>query len=223
MISLLRKLMLFGLIAVVGIALFPFGAWIAAITPVLGRGQDIKPIDPPIFVCANFAHTEIVLPITDAAVDWQSMFDIAEVKLKHPELFLSFGWGDLAFFQQTGRWHDVRLDTTLASFTGQHPTTLRVVVQKIPLDDPECLMLVVDIEGRRILAKHIRETLATMPPTLASGSIKYERYYIAKGKYGIFHTCNQWVSDGLAKAGLPYAWYAPFSFDVIWPLYKIPY
>ena len=201
----------------------PFAALIAELTPVLGRVQDIKPNDPPIFVCANFAHTDIVLPISDAAVDWQSMFDISEVKAAHPELYLSFGWGDLAFFQQTGTWSDVRFGTTLAAFTGQHPTTLRMVVQKIPRDDPECLIVVVDAKGRRALAKHIVETLATIPPTLASGSSKYQRYFLAKGKYGIFHTCNQWVSEGLAKSGLPYSQFAPFSFDVIWPLYKIPY
>ncbi len=218
-----RRLMLVGLIVVAGIVLFPLAAWIVALTPALGRTQNIKPSDPPIFVCANFAHAEIVMPITDAAVDWQSIFDIAEVKAAHPELYLSFGWGDLAFFQQTGTWSDMRVGTTLAAFTGQLPTTLRMVVQKIPRNDPECLMLVIDVEGRRALATHIRETLGANPPILASGNEKYQRYYIAKGKYGIFHTCNQWVSDGLAKAGLPYARYAPFSFDVIWPLYKIPY
>jgi uncharacterized protein (TIGR02117 family) len=221
--SFLRNFLLCSLIVVVGIALFPLAAWIAALTPVLGRTQDIKPTDPPIFVCANFAHAEIIMPLTDVAIDWQSMFDIAEVKASHPELYLSFGWGDLAFFQQTGKWQDMRLGTTLAAFSGRLPTTLRMVVQKMPRNDPECLMLVIDVKGRRAMANHIRETLATSPPTLALGSEKYQRYYIANGQYGIFHTCNQWVSDGLGKAGLPHAWYSPFSFDVIWPLYKIPY
>ena len=221
--SVRRRIILLSLVAVVGIALFPVAAWIAAVTPVLGRTQDIRPTDPPIFVCANFAHAEFVLPITDVAIDWQAMFEISDVKTAHPEFYLSFGWGDLAFFQQTPTWNDIRLDTTIAAMVGQQPTTLRVSVVKIPQNDPECLMLVIDGEGRRMLAKHIRETLATIPATTASGSSKYERYYLANGKYGIFHTCNQWVSDGLAKAGLPYAWYAPFSFNVIWPLYKIPY
>ena len=221
--SVLNRLVFVILMVLVGIGLFPCAAWIAALTPVLGRAQNIKPTDPPIFICANFAHSEIVMPITDSEIDWQSMFELADVKLAHPELYLSFGWGDLAFFQQTGTWEDMRFDTSVAALMGGRPTTLRVVVQKIPRGDPECLMLVIDAEGRRALAGHIRETLATIPPILASGSTKYERYYIAKGRYGIFHTCNQWVSDGLRKAGLPYAWYAPFSFDVTWPLYKIPY
>ena len=221
--STLRRLLLVFCAAVFVFALFPLAAWIAALSPVLGRIQNIKPTDPPIFVCANFAHSEIVMPITDSEIDWQTMFNLADIKLAHPELYLSFGWGDLAFFQQTRTWEDIRLGTSVAAFTGELPTTLRVIFQKIPRDDPECLMLVIDPEGRRALAQHIRETLANIPPTLAEGSTKHERYYIAKGRYSIFHTCNQWASDGLRKAGLPYAWYAPFSFDVIWPLYKIPY
>ncbi len=195
-----------------------------ALIPVSGRAQISSEAEPPVFVCANSAHSDLVLPLTDPLVQWQQFFDLAKIKVAHPETYLAIGWGDLVFFQETPTWGDLTFQNAISALAGVHATTLRVIVQKIPENDPECAKLAIDAEARRALIDHVLSTIGPSDGTPLSplaGSSKYEQYYIAKGRYGPLHTCNQWVADGLAKARLPHALLAPFSFSVMWPLQKI--
>ena len=199
------------LIAALGFALFPAS----------GRLQQADG-EPIAYVCTSLAHADIVIPSRDLLVDWSALFPAVTPPGLPAEAYLAFGWGDLRFFRETPKWADVRLSTALGALAGLHDTALRVVAVNPPATDPDCRSVRIDRAGRLALIDHIRESLI---PDAAGGHPRQpvaqtglEAYYLAKGRYGPLRTCNQWVAEALAAAGLPYTRFAPFSFSVTWPL-----
>jgi uncharacterized protein (TIGR02117 family) len=189
-----------------------------ALVPDAGRAQQADG-EPPIYVCTSLAHADIVMPSKDPLIDWHSLLPALPPRLPG-EAYLAFGWGDLRFFLEAPRWADVRMSVALGALAGLHDTAIRVVPVNQPADDPDCHALRVDRAGRQALITHIRASLAgeaSPQPVARSG---FETYYLAKGRYGPLRTCNQWVAEALADAGLPQAIFAPFSFSIIWPLAK---
>jgi uncharacterized protein (TIGR02117 family) len=202
------------------LALYGLAALACALVPVSGRPQVIAAGDRDIFVCASMAHTDIVVPIDDDAADWPGTF--AEVTSDVPQSAdLAIGWGDLGVYHDTPAWRDLRPGTALRALAGLGPTTLHVIAVAPPADADDCVEIAVDHAGRQALARFIVETAETDPaghPRLIDAPRVGEAFYAAKGRYSPWRTCNAWASEALAKAGMPVARWAPFSFDVTWPL-----
>lgn len=208
-----RLLAALGLLAVLYIA----SALSFALLPVSGRPQQADG-EPLVYVCTSLAHADIVMPSRDPLIDWGALFPAVTPPGLPAEAYLAFGWGDLRFFQETPSWADVRLPIALGALAGLHDTALRVVAVNPPAGDADCLPLRVDRQGRQALIDHIRASLADGAPPQPVAQAGLEAYYLAKGRYGPLRTCNQWVADGLAEAGLSHARFAPFSFSITWPL-----
>jgi uncharacterized protein (TIGR02117 family) len=202
--------------------LYALVALVFALAPLPGRLQEAGD-EPPVFVCASLAHTDIVLPSHDPLIDWGAFFPAAAPPGLSAQAFLAFGWGDLRFFRETPNWSDVRISTAFGALAGLNATALRVVAVNPPEGNPNCLKLHVDRAGRQALIEHIRATLQpddAGQPQWQPGGTGAEAYYIAKGRYGPLRTCNQWTAEALAAAGLPHAYFAPFGFSVTWPASK---
>lgn len=193
-------------IAALGFALFP----------AAGRSQQADG-EPAVYVCTSLAHADIIVPSQDPLIDWSSLLAATPPGLP-VEAYLAFGWGDLRFFLETPRWADVRLPVALGALAGLHDTAIRVVAVNEPADDPDCRSLHVDRAGRQALIDHIRGSLATEATPRPVAQSGFEAYYLARGRYGPLRTCNQWVAEALAAAGLPHARFATFSVSIIWPL-----
>ena len=187
-----------------------------ALFPAAGRPQQADG-EPVVYVCASLAHADIIMPSQDPLIDWSSLLAATPPGLP-PEAYLAFGWGDLRFFLETPRWADVRLPIALGALAGLHDTAIRVVAVNQPAGDPYCQSLRVDRAGRQALIDHIRASLANEARPQPVAQSGFETYYLAKGRYGPLRTCNQWVAEALAVAGLPHARFAPFSFSIMWPL-----
>jgi uncharacterized protein (TIGR02117 family) len=204
-------------------ALYVLAAVVLALVPVGGRAQAVAPGDPPAYVCATLAHTDIVLPVRDAGGDWTAVFPDAAPSFPVPGLHVAFGWGDLTFYRETPSWADLRFSTAMAALLGGGPSALHVAYVMDPAGSPSCTRLSLDAPGRAALAGFIRGTavlddagqgMLVAPP----GTGTYEAFYAAHGHYRPWRTCNVWTDDALATAGLPTALWAPFSFGVMWPL-----
>jgi uncharacterized protein (TIGR02117 family) len=191
-------------------------ALVSALFPAAGRSQQADG-EPLVYVCTSLAHADIIMPSQDPLIDWSSLLTATLPGLP-AEAYLAFGWGDLRFFLETPRWADVRLPVALGALAGLHDTAIRVIAVDQPAGEADCQSLRVDRAGRQALIDHIRASLANpaMPQPVAQSG--FEAYYLAKGRYGLLRTCNQWVSEALAAAGLPHARFAPFSFSILWPL-----
>ncbi len=202
------------------LALYGLAAFACALSPVRGRAQSIAPDDPAVFVCASLAHTDIVVPMRDSAADWPGVF--ADVAADAPDdAYLAIGWGDLAVYRDTPRWRDLRPGTALSAVAGLGPTTLHVIAVKAPTFASDCVQIAVDHSGRQALERFVLDTAendGAGRPRLIGSPRAGEAFYAAKGRYSPWRTCNAWASEALAAAGMPVARWAPFSFDVTWPL-----
>jgi hypothetical protein len=109
----------------------------------------------------------------------------------------------------------------LRAFAGASPTVLRVLAVHAPSGASGCVQIFADRAGREALSKFIvasTESDVSGLPRLIANPRACEAYYAAKGRYSPWRTCNVWASEALSAAGLPAAWWAPFSFGVTWPL-----
>jgi uncharacterized protein (TIGR02117 family) len=196
------------------LAAYVGAALLSATFLVLGRTQ-VATIIAPIFVCADDVHADFVFPALDADSNWQGTFPTVATPDLPPDAYLTIGWGDLVFFTEIPNWGDVRPQHVIAAFAGTNPVALRVVATRQPQKSERCFELTLDRAGRQALADYVKASAATGEIRQSS---KYEIFVPAKGRYGPFHTCNQWIANGLAAAGAPHAWFSPFSFGVTWPL-----
>jgi uncharacterized protein (TIGR02117 family) len=203
---------------------FALTALACALLPLQGRVQQADG-EPPVYLCASLAHTDIMMPSRAPLMDWGSVFPAVAPPGLPSQTYLAFGWGDLRFFRETPTWGDVRISTALGALAGQHDTALRVVAVNPPEHNPACLRLRIDRAGRQALIDHIRATLlldaAGQPQSQRDGT-QLQAYYLAKGRYSALRTCNQWAAEALGAAGLPHAFFAPFSFSVTWPVAASP-
>jgi len=200
------------------LALYGLAALACALAPLAGRAQQVAPADPALYVCASAAHTDIVVPIRDAAADWPAAFP--DVTSDVPDdAYLAIGWGDLGVYHDTPRWSDLRAGTALNALAGLGPTTLHVIAVKPPRRASDCIQIAIDRAGRQALANFVRDTGEPAGrPRLIDSPRAGEAFYAARGRYSPWRTCNGWASEALAAAGLPVALWAPFSFGVTWPL-----
>lgn len=192
-----------------------------ALFPASGRPQQMKGGEPVLYVCASLAHTDILLPIRDPLIDWRALFPDNVPDGLPSDAYLAIGWGDLAFYRETPTWADVKVSVALEALLGGHATAFRVVAVNPPTAGGECRSIKVDQAGRQAVIDHVVSKLvrdAAGRPLMQPGSRWPIAYYLTEGRYGLFHTCNQWAASALAAAGLPHARFAPFSFSVMWPL-----
>ncbi|TSD85310.1 DUF2459 domain-containing protein [Mycobacterium sp. KBS0706] len=205
-----------------GLAVLYVGVALAlALVPLNGRAQATS--DPPAYVCATLTHTDIVLPARDELVDWTAVFPDSVLVAFVPNLHVAFGWGDLTFYRETPSWADLRFRTAIAALFGGGPSALHVAYVLDPAGVPGCTRLALDREGREALIGFIRATAALDPAgrgVLAAppGTGTHEAFYVARGTYRPWRTCNVWTVEALRTAGAPTALWAPFSFGVMWPL-----
>ncbi|WP_119274224.1 DUF2459 domain-containing protein [Taklimakanibacter deserti] len=192
-----------------------------ALSPVSGRPQQADG-EPLVYVCTSLAHADIVMPSRDPLIDWSTHFPAVTPPGLPAGAYLAFGWGDLRFFREVPTWADVRPSIALSALAGVNDTALRVIAINPPANDPDCRALRVDRAGRQALIDYIRATLADETQSRPVEQAHLEAYYLARGRYSPLRTCNQWVADALAAAGLPHALFAPFSFSITWPLEKPP-
>jgi len=203
------------LIAIAG--LYVAAAVVSALLPMAGEAHGRHGPTSPVYVCATLAHADIVLPQDDPLITWSRSLPAIDTWNLMPDAMLAFGWGDIVFFRETPTWAGVRLAVAFTALTGQNGTALRIMGGLAPEGDPDCIRLEIEEPARAALIKHIVST-PRADGRCMPGLTKFEVLCEAAGHCSPLRTCNQWVADALGSAGLPHAWFAPFSFDVMWPL-----
>ena len=202
------------------VLLYGLAAFASALLPAKGRPQSLAADDPALFVCASLAHADIVVPLNDEAGQWRAAFYAVAGNVPD-SAYLAIGWGDLGFYRDTPRWSDLSAKTAFRALAGLGPTTLHVLAVNAPTQASACVKIRVDRQGREALSHFILATAqndVSGHPRLIASPRAGEAFYAAKGRYSPWRTCNVWASQALAAAGMPAARWAPFSFDVMWPL-----
>ncbi len=163
-------------------------------------GSDDRKI--AVYVTSNGWHTGIV--VARALLPADAIPEAADF----PDApYLSFGWGDAAYYPAPRPTFAMTLRAAL------QPTPAVVHMAGLPahprevFPTGEVIELQVSTEGFRNLVAYLdgsfarddRERTRSITPGLYSFSL----FYRAKGKFHLFNTCNTWTARGLKLAGLP--------------------
>ena len=215
----------YALAALIGaIALFLLSAWIGSSIPRNSGWTEPDASDPgavEIMVETNGVHTGIVMPIVSEHKDWRETFPF----LGQPDAFgelpthVAIGWGEKHVFLNVPTWGDLEIGTALRIATQGGDGLMRVMPYVRPAPS-------VDHRPVRLRAQEYRRLVgqveAILPP-LGPGEERVDhpsfepgaRNYDAQGRYTLGNTCNQWVGDILAHAGMKMGVWTIFSGGVM--------
>jgi uncharacterized protein (TIGR02117 family) len=168
-----------------------------------------------IYVIDNGIHTDLVLPVSAEGVDWGDLIrpghlaDPSRAAASH----LAFGWGDRDFYLNTPTWWDVNPVRVGRAFVGAGATVVHVSHIAAPQIGPNARAIVLRPEEYRRLAGFIRNTFGEGPPARGYGAA--DAFYVARGGYNLFRTCNAWTGEALAAAGVRVGKWTPFPSGVM--------
>jgi uncharacterized protein (TIGR02117 family) len=174
-----------------------------------------------IFVETNGVHTDLVVPVAAAGIDWRDLVrpeDIADPRYAGYD-HLAFGWGEARFYLETPTWADVRPGTVLRAALGSDRTLVHVEHIPAPEIGPEARRIVLRPEEYRRLAAFIRASFAPARPdarpNIFHGYGDYDAFYSGTGRYDAVMTCNAWTGAALRAAGVRVGLWTPFAVTVM--------
>lgn len=213
--------------AVYALALFWLayaGFLLLGFVPV-NRGYTLPPDDDRvrIFIRSSDIHTDFVMPIllADPAVDWSKLFPEHHFpKRLAGAQHVAVGWGSRAFYVETPTWADLRIATLLEALFTPSESVLHVEYLPDVMPSPTMDEVLITREQYRELAAFVRSTLgetdengaAVLATEISYGN--YDRFYLSRGRYHLFNTCNQWTGRGLSQAGVPTGIWTPLVIHV---------
>ena len=200
------------------VAIFLLAAWIGSSLP--RNTSRIAPQDGiTIMVETNGIHTGIVMPVVTDVEDWRTTFPSAAQPRADGQLptHIAIGWGEKEVFLDTPTWSDLKPSTALriAFLGGEGLMRVGHYVRPAP-SEYHRPVVVTRAEYRRLVAAVKR----ALPPARGERH-SYDsfevgaRNYDAAGRYTMGNTCNQWVGDTLAEAGLPMGRWTPLAGGVM--------
>ena len=173
-----------------------------------------------IYVADNGVHTDLVLPVAAAGVDWRGLVraeDIADSRGAALP-YLTFGWGDRDFYLNTPSWSEIDIGRVLAALGGLGATVLHVGHVPDPAGAPHVRAVMLRPEEYRRLAARVRATFDTGPDGHAAsrhGYGRHDAFYAARGGYNLFNTCNEWTGRALRTAGVRMGAWTPLPASVM--------
>ena len=202
------------------ILLFMLAAWIGSSIP---RNPDWTEGDEGVVVMieTNGIHTGIVMPVVSEVKDWRETFPSAGQPRDDGRMptHIAIGWGEKEVFLNTPTWGDLKASTALRiAFLGGDGL-MRVGHYAWPQPSEYHRPLVLRPEEYRRLVAEVEKAL----PALPHGEERFSydsfeqgaRNYDARGRYTLANTCNQWVGDTLAKAGVKIGHWTPLAGGVM--------
>jgi uncharacterized protein (TIGR02117 family) len=188
---------------------------------LLAPRAEAPPAGVTIYACDNGVHTDLVLPVQAAGIDWRASFT--------PEAFkgpvagfdhVGIGWGSRDFYLNTPTWADLDVAIAVKSVLWDE-TVIRVDYRPAPVAGENCGWWRVAEDTYRQVAAFVRDHLRLSqgrPVQAGPGYGDRDAFYVANGRYTIIETCNQWTGRALRLGGAPVAPWTPYSFLVLWHL-----
>jgi uncharacterized protein (TIGR02117 family) len=157
-----------------------------------------------VFVYADEAHSEIIVPAVTEIIDWRERFSPEDFRAYHD------------FFLQTPRWADLKPGITLRAMLIPTRTVMHVSLLHRPAEGRYCRRIVLTVDQYQRLCDHIRESFmegngGQLFPIANSGYGDRDTFYLACGKYTFLNTCNNWTGRGLKKAGVRTGLWTPYT------------
>lgn len=174
-----------------------------------------------IFVETNGVHTDLVVPVRAAGVDWSAVAhaqDIVDPRYAAWP-YVAFGWGDERFYLETPTWADVRPGTVIRAMIGDSRTLVHVTHLPRPDPAPDVRPILLTEKQYIRLSAFIRSSFADprpgRPRKIFRGYDSFDAFYSASGRYDGLMTCNTWTGQALRVAGVRVGAWTPFATTVM--------
>jgi len=188
----------------------------------IGEDYTPKPGGITIYIKTDGIHTDFVVPVKTDITDWTKKIRWSDLSGTDTSFnYLAFGWGDQGFFLNTPEWSDLKFSTAFDALFYRGKSAVHAVYQYEPQEGLGCERLIISRDQYRHLISYIEETLlldeAHPVPICIQGKGYWgnDAFYLSKGKYSLFSTCNSWINGGLKQAGLPACLWTPLSFGIL--------
>lgn len=167
----------------------------------------------------NGVHTDLVLPVRTAQMDWSKEIKFTQTTSRDSAgyEYLAFGWGDKGFFYIPG-WGDLTFPIAFrAAFhlgTSAMHTTFHTAKELQP--SATCVRLELTPAEYARLITYVRGSFRPG----AAGQVQYlpghtyaghDAFYEGQWAYSFWHTCNTWANNGLKASGQRAALWTPIS------------
>jgi uncharacterized protein (TIGR02117 family) len=214
--SALRALVAWPLLAA---GLYLVAALVGGVTAVNEKWQNSKH-GYQVYLHDNGIHLSIIIPRKQHLNDLETVFPAAHLPGdQKPAEYLMFGWGDRDFYLNTPTWADLRPGHAVNAFIGSGKSLLHVDhLNTLPTGARK---LAVAHEAYQTILSEIVLTVnantSTPTPAPIKGYGGSDVFYPARGyRYSALYTCNNWVSEILAKARIRTGYWTPLPFGVMW-------
>lgn len=197
------------------ILLFLLAAWIGSSIP-RNTGWTEAENGVEIMVETNGVHTAIVMPLVSAQKDWRPAFPASHLEEpSRPYTHVSVSWGERDVFLNTPTWWDLSPATAIGAATGGDGL-LHVAhyVRPAPTETARPVTLRPE-EYARLVRRVESQILPAERREIYPGYDDYDVFYDAPGRYNFANTCNQWIADTLAAAGVKIGRWTPFAGGVM--------
>jgi uncharacterized protein (TIGR02117 family) len=199
--------------------LYLLTAWIAGRIP-LNRDFQPDPDGIPVYLVSNGAHVDVVIPVSGDCACGPARAPIAAILQQTFDLrmprerwhWLAVGWGDAAFMLTVPTWSDLTPGIALRAVTGLDDSVLRISTYGEPRLGPRVRRLqLTPFQYQRLLAYMYASLRAPLQEKTSGMAGPEDRFYLSRDRYSLFNSCNEWVSKGLAQAGIRTALWSPFE------------
>jgi uncharacterized protein (TIGR02117 family) len=216
---LVLQVIFYGFFAVLGLGLLYYGvAKLLERVPVPAEATT-EAATIPFYIHSNGVHTDLVMPVRTAVVDWsQELLYAHTTSADTTYRFVGIGWGDKGFYLDTPEWKDLTLGTAVRagfwlSTTAMHVTYFR---KSELTPGPNCAYIPLTPTQYRHLVAYVQNTFQRD----AQGRVEWlpnhsyadhDAFYNAKYRYSVLNTCNTWSNNGLKVAGQKAALWTAFD------------
>ena len=159
---------------------------------------------------ATLAHTEIVVPVDAAGHDWRALLPAEAFPAGAQPAYIGISWGDRDFFLATPEWSDLDLRLALRALFASTESLVHIYRLSGPRGRPVRLR---QAEYDRLVA-HLLDEIGDGPPIAGYGPD--DIFLPGTSRYSLLRTCNRWVADTLAAAGVKVGWWTPLAQSFIW-------
>lgn len=177
------------------------------------RKADNVDSDKSIYLSTNGIHLDIVIP--------RGNFDsllLAGIEHEKTDNYLSFGWGEENFYLNTATWEDLTFSNAFRAMFLKSTTLMHVTRHRKQRSG--WVEIKVNESESQKLNSYLLNTFKTNENGMKiilknKGYSTVDDFYIAKGSYNCFKTCNSWVNSGFKKSGLKSCLWTPFDFGLL--------
>lgn len=184
--------------------------------------KEVKaPKNITVYILTNGVHTDLVVPIKTAEIDWSKEIPFENTLSKRTNFqYLSVGWGDKGFYLDTPTWADLKVSTAFCAAFWLGESAMHCTFYDKMEESKDCKKIILTREQYLSLIAFIKKKFdcdRNRNPILIKTNAVYgknDAFYEAKGSYSFLYTCNTWTNNGLKTAGQKAALWTPTDIGI---------